>query len=66
MAHYRLYAVDHDGRFRRASDFECSTDEEALGRASEPAKPPRLVALWRIGHAGRWLKEFKGKPIEQS
>jgi hypothetical protein len=62
MAHYRLYALDHEGQFSRAANFECSTDEEALDQATGPRKPSRPVALWRIGHSGRWLKEFDGKP----
>jgi hypothetical protein len=62
MAHYRLYALDCEGHFGRAADFECSTDEEALGRASEPAKQLGGVALWRIGHCGKLLKAFTGRP----
>jgi hypothetical protein len=58
MAHYRLYALDHEGQLSRAANFECSTDDDALREAFRRGSPSRVVALWRIGNSGRWLKEF--------
>ena len=66
MARYRLYALDHEGQFRRAANFECSTDDEALREASWRGRRSHAVARWRIGHSGRWLKEFNISPVRRA
>ena len=59
MARYRLYAFDDEWRFARAADFECSTDQIAAVRAIELSSSTRPAALWRIGHSGSLIQQFK-------
>jgi hypothetical protein len=45
MAHYRAYAVRHDGSFDGYEPLNCADDDEAIGRAAHLANNS-AIELW--------------------